>query len=189
MFKLIVAVGKKELKLICPAFIYSAIKMVARKVLRPARCLVLACTVCIEDIELEKEVKEVEIGRRYPSGAARFEVRTAMNENHDLFIQKFPSEIVSHIFIQYSPPVDSSTDIVGLPRYISVRYARNGGSWRGQHQSFELGSALAALRLGNITIIYHDEVINILNEHSARWHDMGFDLSARLLHCLTGSSQ
>jgi hypothetical protein len=35
----------------------------------------------------------------------------------------------------------------------------------------------------------HDEVINILNKHSARWHDMHFDLSARHLHRLSGSSE
>lgn len=35
----------------------------------------------------------------------------------------------------------------------------------------------------------HDKVINILNNHSIRWHDMCFDLPGDYLHHLSGSSQ
>ena len=35
----------------------------------------------------------------------------------------------------------------------------------------------------------NEEVLHILAMHSARWHDMHFEVSARHLHCLSGSSE
>jgi hypothetical protein len=61
------------------------------------------CSACTEDIELEKEINELEI-RIEKILIKRRALRTAMNENHDHLIHKFPPEIASHIFIQYAPP-------------------------------------------------------------------------------------
>ena len=80
--------------------------MVAQKILRPEQCVVLdgkPCSACTEDIELEKEITELEI-KIQKINIRRRALRTAMNENHDPLIHKFPPEIASHIFIQYSPP-------------------------------------------------------------------------------------
>jgi hypothetical protein len=78
------------------------------------------CSACTEEIELEKEKKELEI-RIKKIYIRRRALRTAMNENHDPFIHKFPPEIASHIFMQYSRPVNALTDPIGLARYTSVR--------------------------------------------------------------------
>jgi hypothetical protein len=76
------------------------------KVLRPEQCIALdghPCAACTEDIELEKEMNELEI-RIEEIHLRRRALRTVMNENHDRLIHKFPPEIASHIFIQYAPP-------------------------------------------------------------------------------------
>ena len=76
------------------------------KVLRPSeQCAVVdgkPCAACAEDIELEKEKKELEI-RIKKIDLRRRSLRTVMNENHDRLIPRFPLEIASHIFIQYAP--------------------------------------------------------------------------------------
>ena len=80
--------------------------MVAQMVLQPEQCVVLGgkpCSTCTEDIELEKEIKELEIKIKNVY-IRRRAIRTTMNENHDPLIHKFPPEIASHIFMQYSPP-------------------------------------------------------------------------------------
>ena len=46
--------------------------------------------------ELKIRIEKILIRRRA--------LRTAMNENHDRLIHKFPPEIASHVFFQYSPP-------------------------------------------------------------------------------------
>jgi hypothetical protein len=100
-----------------------------------------ALRACTEDIELEKEIKNSKSGlRRYI--IRRRALRTVMNENHDPLIHKFPPEIASHIFIQYAPPSALFDKDIGVPRYISVRCARNGDSWPGQHHSFGPRSSL-----------------------------------------------
>jgi len=76
------------------------------KVLRPEQCIALdghPCAACTEDIELEKEMNELEI-RIEEIHLRRRALRTVMNENHDRLIHQFPPEIASHIFIQYAPP-------------------------------------------------------------------------------------
>ena len=82
------------------------------KVLRPEQCVVdgKLCAACTEDIEfeqeinkIEKQIKELE-SRLKRVRIKRRALRTAMNENHDSLIHQFPPEIVSHIFIQCSPP-------------------------------------------------------------------------------------
>jgi len=76
------------------------------KVLRPEQCAVLdgkPCAACTEDIELEKEMNELQI-RVEKILIRRRTLRTVMNEIHDGLIHRFPPEIASHIFIQYTPP-------------------------------------------------------------------------------------
>jgi len=77
------------------------------KVLRPEQlCTVWdgkPCDACTEDMALEKEIQELEIAIE-KIHTRRRALRTTMNKNHDRLIPKFPPEIISHIFIQYSPP-------------------------------------------------------------------------------------
>jgi hypothetical protein len=76
------------------------------KFLRPEQCAVWdgkPCAACDEDIELEKEKKELEI-RIEKIDLRRRALRTVMNENHDCLIPRFPLEIASDIFIRYAPP-------------------------------------------------------------------------------------
>ena len=76
------------------------------KVFRPEECIVSnggPCDACAKDIELEKEIKKLELEIQKINSMRR-RLRTAMNANHDPFIHKFPFEIVSHIFIQCAPP-------------------------------------------------------------------------------------
>ena len=73
------------------------------KVLRPEQCVISdgnPCSACTHDMELQQEIEEFEIRIE----KRRRALRTAMNENHDPFIHKFPPEIASQIFIQYAPP-------------------------------------------------------------------------------------
>jgi hypothetical protein len=138
-----------------------------------------------------------------------------MNENHDRLIQKFPPEIASLIFIQYSPPSESF-DNLESPLHLGAVCQK----WR--QLAWATPELWTALRIGSpgnindlpqlvtewlersaslpLTIKLENywgwadggndsEVINILNKHSARWHDIHFDLPARHLHRLYGSSQ
>jgi hypothetical protein len=54
---------------------------------------------CTEDIELEKEMNEPQIGIEKVHTRRRA-LKTILNENHDRLIHQIPPEIVSHIFIQ-----------------------------------------------------------------------------------------
>ena len=191
------------------------------KVLRPERCVILdgkPCAACAEDIELEKEIKELEsmIDKIH---IRRSELRTAMNENHDRLISKFPPEIASHIFTQYSPPSTFSKEFgYDNPLYLGAVCQK----WRQlawatpelwtslhivPHEKYCLGDLpkLATEWLERsaslpLTIILQDYwgwvneddasgVINILNTHSARWRDVHLDLPARHLHRFSGLSQ
>jgi hypothetical protein len=74
------------------------------KVLRPDRCVMLdgnLCSACAEDIVLEQELKELEklVEKIHIKRRA---LRTAMNQNHECLIHKFPPEIASQIFFHYS---------------------------------------------------------------------------------------
>jgi hypothetical protein len=140
-------------------------------------------------------------------------IRTAMNENHDPLMNKFPPEIVSHIFMQYSLPsarVDRRYNWTS-PLYLGAVCQK----WRqlawttpelwtslyiGSHNRdraqlvlewLERSASLPlTIRLGTYGEDDADhEVINNLNKHSARWHDMYFDLPASCLHHLSGLSQ
>ncbi|KIM36224.1 hypothetical protein M413DRAFT_449280 [Hebeloma cylindrosporum] len=74
------------------------------KVLRPDRCVTLdgqPCLACVEDMGLEKKLKKLEI-LVDEIHAKRRALRTVMNENHDRLIHRFPPEIASTIFFQYS---------------------------------------------------------------------------------------
>ena len=75
--------------------------MVAQIALQPEQCMVLhgkPCSICTEDIELEKEIKELEIKIK-GIYIRHHTIHTAMNENHDSLIHKFLPEITSHIFM------------------------------------------------------------------------------------------
>jgi hypothetical protein len=189
------------------------------KVLRPERCLISdgnPCSACTHDMELQKEIK-IEKKRRA--------LRTAMNENHDPFIHKFPPEIASHIFIQYAlPHALFAEDERSTPLYLGAvcqkwrqlawatpqlcsssligfrtkgRYSTSNGSdllqlvteWLDRMASLPLTIGFDhPIEEVHGDGVYHD-VINILNKHSAKWYDMHFDLSARHLDRLCGSSQ
>jgi hypothetical protein len=176
------------------------------------------CAACTEDIELEKEINELEI-KIEKIHSRRRALRTAMNENHDPLIHRFPPEIVSHIFIQYSPPntcIDNSDG--NSPLYLGAVCQKwrqlawaTPGLWTslridpGEEYGLSMGDLpqLASEWLERsaslpLTITLEDDwswlcrddkVINILNKHSARWHDMRFNLPARHLHHLSGSSE
>ena len=191
--------------------------MIARKVLRPERCMVRngkPCKACTEDIKLEKKIKELEIKIK-KIYIKRRALRTAMNENHDSLIHKFPPEIASLIFIQCSPPIES-IDIHFRPnplylgavcqkwrqlawatpelwtslniRSFSRDRAQLVREWLDRSASLPLDIKL--LDDGDCDDQgQHDEVINILNKHSARWHNMHLNLWAEHLRCLSGSSQ
>jgi hypothetical protein len=189
------------------------------KVLRPERCVILdgkPCAACAEDIELEKEIQELEI-MIDKIHIRRRELRTAMNKNHDRFIPKFPPEIASHIFAQYSPPSTffkkydydnplylgavcqkwrqlawatpelwTSLHVVPYKKYYLADLPKLATEWLERSASLPL-----TIRLQDHWgwVDKDDGVINILNTHSARWHDMHFDLPARHLHRFSGSSQ
>lgn len=50
------------------------------------------CSVCKEDMELERKFQDSELQEKHRS------LRTRMNTNHDPFILKFPPELASYIF-------------------------------------------------------------------------------------------
>jgi hypothetical protein len=193
------------------------------KVLRPEQCVVDGkfCAACTEDIEAEKELNELEEemkeleSRIEKIHIRRRALRTAMNENHDPLIHKFPPEIASHIFIQYSPPSASSDKFDRSPLYlgavcqkwrqlawatpelwISLHIGSPGKyndnlpqlvtEWLKRSASLPLTIRMVD-RWGWVDEV--DELINILNTHSARWRDMHFELPARHLHRISGSSQ
>lgn len=178
--------------------------MVARKVLRPAQCVVLdgkPCAACTEDIELEKEIKELEIKIK-KIYIRRRAIRTVMNETHDPLIHKFPPEIASHIFIQYSPSSECfDRPYRTSPLYLGAVCRR----WRqlvwatpelwtslhiGSHNRDRAQLVLEWLeRSASLPLTIrlcaweedddgHHEVINNVNKHSARWHDMHIDIPA-----------
>jgi hypothetical protein len=185
------------------------------KVLRPERCAVWdgkSCVACAEDIELEKERKELEI-RIEKIDLMRRALRTVMNENHDHLISRFPPEIASHIFIQYAPPSalfyknNRST-----PLYLGAvcqKWRQLAWATPQLWSSLLVGSSSSGSDLPQLIAewlersaslpltvrfdrvpgngVYHD-VTNILNKHSAKWYDMHFDLPLGHLHHLHGSS-
>jgi len=167
------------------------------KVLRPERCEVFdskPCAACTEDIELEKEIGELERSIEKLQSRRRA-LRTVMNENHDHLIHKFPPEIVSLIFIRYAPP---STYREKKKRSTPLRLGAVCRKWRQLAWATpQLWSSLVvqvtdpgedAPRLITewlersaslpLTIIFDHsrveqaEVTNILNKHSARWYDI-----------------
>jgi hypothetical protein len=189
------------------------------KVLRPEQCAVWdgkPCAACDEDIELEKEKKELEI-RIEKIDLRRRALRTVMNKNHDRLILRFPPEIASHIFIQYAPP--SALFNKGnrsTPLYLgavcqkwrqlawatpqlwssllvgSIECGRYNCSSRSDLPQLiadwlERSASLPLTIRFDQVPVYHD-VINILNKHSAKWYDMHFGLPPRYLHRLHGSS-
>jgi hypothetical protein len=158
--------------------------------------------------ELEIRIKKIHIRRRA--------LRTTMNENHDPLIHRFPPEIASHIFTQYSPPNASSNEFYKISLlylgavcqkwrqlawatpelwtslYVSCGKKHNDDLPQLVTEWLERSASLP------LTIRYvdrwglisdGDEIIDILNKHSARWHDMHFEIPAPQLHRLNGSSQ
>jgi len=78
------------------------------------------CVACTEDIELEKEMNELEI-KIEEILVKRRALRTVMNENHDPLIYSFPTEITSHIFMQYAmPSALFDRDNRSTPLYLGV---------------------------------------------------------------------
>ncbi|KIM37629.1 hypothetical protein M413DRAFT_30816 [Hebeloma cylindrosporum] len=146
-----------------------------------------------------------------------------MNENHDHLIHRFPPEIASQIFIQYSRYTaffDKSRDTRSCPLYLGGVCQR----WRQlawatpelwtslrvalrPHENIEALPQLIAewlersatlpltieCKVGDLEQHLGDEmypmVINKLNNHSARWHDVHFSLPAHLLRRFCGSLQ
>jgi len=189
------------------------------KVLRPERCVVFdnqPCAACTEDIELEKELRELErLIEKLQS--RRRALRTVMNENHDHLIHKFPPEIASRIFIQYAP---RSMSRYKEDRSTPLRLGAVCRKWRqlawatpqlwsslvvevealGEHPLQLISEWLERSGSLPLTIRFihlsakqahgvYPEVTNILNKHSARWYDMYLDIPVDHLHHLGGSSQ
>ncbi|KIM36949.1 hypothetical protein M413DRAFT_282669 [Hebeloma cylindrosporum] len=77
----------------------------ATKVLRPDRCIMpdgKPCSACTEDIQLERQLQDLE-KLAQEIHAKRRALRTTMNQNHDRsLIPKFPPEIASRVFFHYS---------------------------------------------------------------------------------------
>ena len=70
------------------------------KILRPDRCIMLdgnSCSACTQDIALEQEREKIE-KLREKIYIKRRALRTAMNQNHDRLIHRFPPEIASRVF-------------------------------------------------------------------------------------------
>lgn len=169
--------------------------------------------------ELQDSVEKIQIKRR--------ELRTAMNQNHDPLIHKFPPEIASHIFVQCAPTsafFDENSKNWGCPLYLgavcqkwrqlawatpqlwsSLRIGLRSGSYGFRRNSEVLPELVTEWleRSANLPLTIdfntnllensgdnaYSEVIDALNNHSARWHEIHFDVSARLLRRLCGSSQ
>ena len=162
-----------------------------------------------EDIELEKEMNELEIRIEKIHIRRRVLRSTTMNENHDLLIHKFPPEIASHIFTQYSSPSVSINKIYKIrllylgavcqkwrqfawatPELWTSLYISFGGKYDDDQPQLvtEWLERSASLLL---TVRYvdrwglipgGDKIIVILNKHSARWHDMHFEVSPSPFH-------
>ena len=200
------------------------------KVLRPERCVALGgaapCSACTEDIELEKEMDELEI-RVEKIHIRRRALRTVMNQNHDCLIHKLPPEIISHIFVQpqYAPPsphptrkyINHSPLYLGAvcekwrqlawatPQLWSSLHVKVKRIYGTREYPFQLvaewlersASLPLSIRLSTgwdlEHIQYEDKayarMINILNEHSARWYDIHLTVPVRHLHRFRGSSQ
>ena len=137
------------------------------KVLRPEQCVVdgKLCAACAEDIEseqeinkIEKQIKELE-SRLKRVHIKRRALRTAMNEI--MIPSSINSRRKSSLIFSFNTRhlLCASTHLMRT-RYISVRCARNGGSWLGQHQGFGLRSTFDVLRLVNMMIIYPDLLTN-----------------------------
>ncbi|KIM47375.1 hypothetical protein M413DRAFT_439060 [Hebeloma cylindrosporum] len=189
--------------------------MVARY--RPKRCTAVVddkrCAACSEDIKLEQEINELEIQIQKIQSRRRA-LRTAMNENHDPLIHKFPPEIASHIFMQYSPPrlypgrnnplylgavcqkwrqlawatPELWTSLRIAPR---TEFATNLCDDLPQLVNEWLERS-ASLPLA-ISVHGHrgwtEDRVDIVNKHSARWYDIEFDIPGPLLPRFSGSSQ
>ena len=160
-----------------------------------------------EKNELESRIAKIHIRRRA--------LRTAMNENHDPLIHQFPPEIASHIFIQYSPPGECFDRPRITPLYLGAvcqkwrqlawatpdiwtslhircrrKYKRELPQLIDEWLERSAGLPLTIKLIDHSGWVYeYDEVITILNKHSARWYDMHFDISAHHLHRLSGSSE
>ena len=189
------------------------------KVLQPERCEVLdgkPCTACTEDIELKKEIGELQRSiKKLQSRHHTFHM--VMNKNHDHLIHKFPLEITSHIFIQYALlsvscyKEDRSTPLClgavcwkwrqlawATPQLWSsfvVEFTAPGehlpqliAKWLERSGSLPLTIRFTHSSLKQVQGVY-PEVTNILNKHLARWYDMYLDIPADHLHHLGGSSQ
>jgi len=163
----------------------------------------------IEITEFETRMEKIHIRRRA--------LRTVMNENHDPLIHQFPPEIASHIFLQYSPPSACFDTFDESPLYLGAVCQKwrqlawvTPELWTSLHircpRVGEYDHNLPRLvtewleRSGSLPLTIrvedhwgwaeiNDEVLHILATHSARWRDMHFDLSARHLHRLSGSSE
>ncbi|KIM42601.1 hypothetical protein M413DRAFT_444306 [Hebeloma cylindrosporum] len=188
----------------------------ASKVLRPERCVVLdgkPCAACTEDIELEKQIGELET-LIYELYNRRRALRTVMNDNHDHLIHNFPPEIVSHIFVLYATPnVSTHKNKRSTPlrlgavcrKWRQLAWATP-RLWSSLALDFTFGKndPLHSLHLIDewlersaslpLTIRYddrsaHPQAANILNKHSARWHDVHFDIAVHHLHHLNSPSQ
>ena len=192
----------------------------AQKVLRPEQYMVLGgrpCSACTKDIKLEKKIKELEIQIK-KIHIKRRTLHTAMNENHDPLIYKFPPEIASHIFVECSPLIERFDIPYRVdPFYLSMVCQK----W--QQLAWETPELWTSLNIGSydqdqvqlvrewldrsgglplsIKLVdngehedqpeeHHDRVINLLNKRSARWHDMNLRISEDHLCCLfsVGSS-
>ncbi|KIM38261.1 hypothetical protein M413DRAFT_447996 [Hebeloma cylindrosporum] len=190
-----------------------------KRLLRPERCSVqdgMPCSACTEDIELEREIKELEslIEKLHVKRRA---LRTVMNENHDQLINKLPPEIASKIFIHYSLPPGHFTNDNGsspfhlgavcqkwrqlawsTPRLwssilikfkVTVPYPCQLLAEQLKHSAdAPLTVALVAYSSRLIDDDVYLEVIKLLNKHSSRWHTMHIALPTRFLRHFCGSS-
>jgi hypothetical protein len=170
------------------------------------------CSACTEDIELEKEIKELE-NQIENIHTKRRALRTIMNENHDPFIAKFPPEISSQIFIHYAPPVRvSDKNDQNSPFYLGavcqkwrqlawrtpqlwtslfVRFKPHPSQLLAEHLERSASLPLTIVLSPDFRQIIDDkiylEAINILNMHSSRWHILHSTLPACYLHRICGS--
>ncbi|KIM45660.1 hypothetical protein M413DRAFT_442310 [Hebeloma cylindrosporum] len=193
-----------------------------KKILRPARCVALdgsgnPCSACTEDIELERELENLEIMIE-KIHTKRRAVRTAMNQNHDPFIHKFPPEIASHIFMQYAPPGGLYFD--AYERRTPLQLGAVCQKWRQLawrtpqiwswlnikldpdpfpsqilaeylQRSASLPLTIGLRPYSGLVIadnIYR-KAIDILNKHSSRWRVLHSTIPARHLHRLRGSTE
>ena len=183
------------------------------KTLRPDRCIMSdgnPCSACTENIALEQELKDLQNVRGKIHIKQRT-LRTAMNQNHDRLIQRFPPEIASRVFFH------SSLASLRFDTYAKTNTLFLGAVCQRWRQlatpelwtSIHIGSKIiyqwttntkqlftewlersATLRL---TIRFLDPsnsesadevyrvVTDLLNKHSARWYDIHLDLPTQRL--------